>query len=251
MEDNLRKLQLLEKEVLDFIVSICKKHNIIYWLESGTLLGAVRHKGFIPWDDDIDISMDRENYNKFEEIFKKYYMNTEYNLTFYKKDRFMKVESKKYFILTNDNEELAVWVDIFPYDYYPESNKKIITLVDKYFMRPSKIRDKKGISIYFHNLFISIRRTISKRFIRKKYFINLFISKKKDVYIGRAFESNYKLLLKKTSEIFPLIKVKFENDEYYAPKNIDLVLSQEYGNYMIPDDNPKYRHFDVKDIIIK
>ena len=64
--DEVKKIQL---EILAYIDSFCKKNNISYFINYGTLLGAVRHKGFIPWDDDIDISMDREHYNMFIEKF--------------------------------------------------------------------------------------------------------------------------------------------------------------------------------------
>jgi lipopolysaccharide cholinephosphotransferase len=64
----LREAQLIMLEMLVEFDAICKKHNLQYWLDSGTLLGAVRHKGFIPWDDDIDLSMPIEDYNKFQEI---------------------------------------------------------------------------------------------------------------------------------------------------------------------------------------
>ena len=66
-----RKAQVRLLEMLVETDRICKKHKITYWLESGSLLGAVRHKGFIPWDDDIDICMMRKDYNKFINICKK------------------------------------------------------------------------------------------------------------------------------------------------------------------------------------
>ena len=67
----MRQIQLLSVELLRLFDNICKKHEIQYWLDYGTLLGAVRHKGFVPWDDDIDVAMLREDYNKFIEVFPK------------------------------------------------------------------------------------------------------------------------------------------------------------------------------------
>lgn len=68
-KNNLREAQLKMNKILQFFKFFCEKNDIIYWIDYGTLLGAVRHGGFIPWDDDIDIGMDRENYKKFYDIF--------------------------------------------------------------------------------------------------------------------------------------------------------------------------------------
>ena len=68
IKGNLRNVQLLYIELLRFVDNVCKKHNIDYWLEGGTLIGAVRHGGFIPWDDDIDLSIMRKDYEKLIKI---------------------------------------------------------------------------------------------------------------------------------------------------------------------------------------
>ncbi|HIM54747.1 MAG TPA: LicD family protein [Gammaproteobacteria bacterium] len=67
-QDTLRKAQLIIFDILVEFDAICKKHELQYWLDSGTLLGAARYQGFIPWDDDIDLSMPVEDYNKFKDI---------------------------------------------------------------------------------------------------------------------------------------------------------------------------------------
>ena len=67
-QDELRRLQLVELDILRDIDKVCREHGIRYFLDSGTLLGAVRHGGFIPWDDDVDLGMPRHDYERFLEI---------------------------------------------------------------------------------------------------------------------------------------------------------------------------------------
>ena len=74
----LRNIQLLYLELLRFIDNVCNKYDIDYWIADGTLLGAVRHGGFIPWDDDIDLAMMREDYNRLIEVLPKEISNYEY-----------------------------------------------------------------------------------------------------------------------------------------------------------------------------
>ena len=118
---DLRKLQLIELDILLEIDRICKKHGIEYFLIAGTLLGAVRHKGFIPWDDDIDIAMPIDDYKKFCRVCKKemhepYFLqnhNTDNYHIWYAKVR----KSGTVFMeqgFENRKMHQGVWVDIFP-----------------------------------------------------------------------------------------------------------------------------------------
>ena len=88
-DETLSQLHEVQIEILDEFVKICEKHQLSYSLVGGTLLGAIRHKGFIPWDDDIDVGLLREDYDKFikiakEELSDKYYLDCfEYNKDYY------------------------------------------------------------------------------------------------------------------------------------------------------------------------
>ena len=74
----LREAQLLMVDILEDVHKLCEKHNLRYFLDAGTLIGAVRHKGFIPWDDDIDLCMLRTEYKKMIPIAKEYFKNSDF-----------------------------------------------------------------------------------------------------------------------------------------------------------------------------
>ena len=120
-------------EILTEFDRVCKKHNLRYVLDSGTLLGAIRHKGFIPWDDDVDVAMLREDYDKFcaianDELGEKYYFeNTNMNKHF--PNIFGKLfdTSTRYVQKSTAHLEVpqCIWLDIFPVDNVVLKKKKM------------------------------------------------------------------------------------------------------------------------------
>lgn len=130
-EDNseLRRLQFIELEVMKLFSGICDKHHLRYYLVGGTMLGAVRHNGFIPWDDDMDVGMPRPDYERFLKVVKNelpegfeflnYKQNEDYNRYF------SRIVNKKVRIYNASNTKTIVenaWLDIFPFDGMPSNH---------------------------------------------------------------------------------------------------------------------------------
>lgn len=141
--DEKRELQLCELEIFDLFSDICNRHGLRYFIIAGTLLGAVRHGGFIPWDDDMDVAMPRRDFNKFSKICKKelpagYFLQsskTEKRYPFFfAKLRRDGVEVKES-ILNNFDIHKGCYIDIFPLDKCPSSErgrKLLFKLVEIY-----------------------------------------------------------------------------------------------------------------------
>lgn len=246
----LRKLQLLQKDILDFLVDICNKYDLVYWLDFGTLLGAVRHKGFIPWDDDVDIAMERESYQKLQIIFDTRLKDSKYELKFYENEKFLKIIDKNSFIEDTNGNKINVWIDIFPFDFY--SKKNFINFIDKHFIEIHKFKEDKTFKRKFFNIIIGLKKSIYKKIISKRIFINFFLDKKEKNYTGHGIECNFKINLNKKSDIYPLKKYEFEGGLYWGPKNSDVYLKKMYGDYKkLPSKKDRKAHLSLNKIILK
>lgn len=135
MESELRQLQLKCLEILDIVVKICIEHDIKYSLCGGSVVGAHLYKGFIPWDDDIDIMMTRDNYNKFLEVAKDCipkgysiinYQNSDLSTKW--KICFTKIINDNTTIVLDDGNIMGVFIDIDVYDKVPENPLKLIDI---------------------------------------------------------------------------------------------------------------------------
>jgi len=232
----LRKAQLIMLEMLVEFDAICQKYNLKYWLDSGTLLGAVRHKGFIPWDDDIDLSMPVEDYRKFKdiansELSENIFFQTRETDSGFKFD-YIKLRSTKAKIVEfheKDREvdyHQGVFVDIFPMLTLPNSPFYKSFYDDSFKL----VRDVSAISLHTPNGkdYPNVRKALLQAVNEmhqgwdKKDLKVIYSAKMPDV--SAWFDID---------EVFPLKKIVFEGIEFYAPKNPQHYLSSIYSfNFM-------------------
>ncbi len=267
-EDNsiLRRLQLVELDLLNRFTRICEKYGLRYYLIGGTMLGAIRHKGFIPWDDDIDVAMPRPDYEIFLEIIDKE-LESGYGFNNYKTSKnyrryFSRLVNTKVSVTNASNSSTIVepaWLDIFPFDGMPSGAIKR----RMHFFRMTFLRffyhascfdelvnlNRPGRSWYIRLAikFIQITRIgtwldtkklldkIDKRlqmyqYDESRYVVNFFGAYLQKEIIDKTWIGKGK-------------KYQFENGMLYGPEKYDEYLSHFYGDYMIPPkDTDKDKH---------
>lgn len=241
----LRAEQLRMLDMLKCIDGICKKHNIQYWLSSGTLLGAVRHGGFIPWDDDLDIEMQREDYRKFLKIIETE-LPESYVVQSHKTDKkyvyhFIKIRDLKSMIVECDiiaqqYKYKGVFIDIFPLE---KSSYYLSRIAGSLFYRlciyPMKLTP---MLFYVSCFFRVILMNIIFPFFRVLSMWNT------DDIVRHSFGATF-YAERNLHDIFPLSKIKFEDSYFNAPCNSDVYLKKIYGDYMkIPSHIPSHNMLD-------
>ena len=253
---NEEEIKEIELGVMDYIHNLCEKENINYSLAYGTLLGAVRHKGYIPWDDDVDISLKRDEYDKLyqavlrdnDPIYKvaSWENDSRYPYPFYRVYDARTVYENNY--IENDID-LGICVDVFPFDYYADVNKEMVKL-DTYrrlsvytlYGIHSKSAGLKNIVRYL--LVLVFRLTRVKTWNKK---MNLLSMQAKD-----SDSIDYLMENKRTSTKFDktlldkVIDGPFEDRTYKIPEASHQILSAIYGDdFMeIPPVEKRVKHDD-------
>lgn len=234
---------LLQIGILDTVDSFCKKEGIRYWLDSGTLLGAVRHKGYIPWDDDIDVGMLRTDFSIFMDKFNK--SNRRFQLICRELDEtcvypYGKVLDTDTVLYEPDEQGIksCVNIDIFIYDHAPDNEHactKMYDWRDRYNML-NALRNK---MIGTHGFCKDIIKMFGYWMLRpfpNGYFAGKMVENSKQ-YVNQStgLVGNFLAYTRMVCSIDvfdEFIPVTFEEKEYPAPIGYDKWLRAFYGNYM-------------------
>ncbi len=257
----IRQLQLYGLEILKDVDRVCRENNITYYLGEGTLLGAIRHKGFIPWDDDIDIVMPREDLERFMEICDKE-LDPGYKFQFYHNIKNYWVQSPKVRMLRKTEfeqpkllkftDDIGPYIDIFALDYAPKINKSLE-------------RQEKYIKTYRRILFIKTGFSKPRNFLQKIYkqYARFFTARQihekiykkatKNNHKPHNYICNFGSYYSIHKEAFPIETfgtpkyVPFEDAMFPVPSDYEFVLTRTYGNYMqLPPKEKRRAHHSFK-----
>ncbi len=264
-EGDLRKLQMVELAMLKEVVRICEKYNLTYYLSAGTFLGAVRHKGFIPWDDDADVRMPRPDYEKLLEI-----LPQELSSPYIIKHFLYDSSVHRYYLRINDprvklkrthsktGEISNAWLDIFPLDGMPKNKlhnklRQFRLLYRRMWMQISVFDEivtlNKKRSRLENMIIAVVRHTPIQHFVKydkmwKKLDKAMKACKAETAEYYVNFMGMYKFKDMIPKSIYGNgAKYRFEDGEFNGPEDYDAFLKKLYGDYMkLPPVETRNKH---------
>ena len=258
---NLNDLQIKLLEMLRFFHLFCEKHNLTYYIQGGTMLGAVRHHGFIPWDDDIDVGMPRNDYEKLNNftgiIEGKYLFETVYSDDIQYCLPFSKLYDTTTTLIENTQQKTkrGIYIDIFPLDGIGnderEAKKKYRSIqFYKSILNLRTIENRKGRALY-KNAAISIVKIIPKSIIsEKKVCLAINNACKRNDFYASLWGGNL-IGAWGWKEVMPIsiygepTLYQFEDMMVYGAKHYDEYLTHLYGNWRnLPPIDKRVSHHD-------
>ena len=238
-----KEIWAIELDMLYKFMNICNKHNLRWWVDGGTLLGAVRHKGFIPWDDDIDVFMLREDYDKFIDIAKteitgNYFLQTDWtDETWFCHAKMRRTDTTA--ILDKDLSakfkfNQGIFIDIFPFDNVPDNELEYNFFMNElYLIKTEMLSLRSRWWLYERNNEELYKRCLD---LRDEY----EIKRRKYNNIKCSYAANLGLpslipdVRKKISEFNAYTYMPFEMLTVPVPGGYDSILKRLYGDYMEP-----------------
>lgn len=263
----LKKLQNIELNILKEFDEICSSHNIDYFLVGGSAIGVVRHQGFIPWDDDIDVGMSRKDYDKFlkiaEELYSEKYtiVNNDHNPLFPLMNTRWSLKGTEY--KTEDLKdipgEFGIFLDIFCFDNIPDDDKSMrkqgtrAWLYGKFLVLSGV---KKPVLYYYgltakilNVIFLLAHHTLKLFHLNSRFFYEKafrYAIKYKDMDTKRfayMFDPQRYTSIINKSDVYPTRRMKFESIEVSVPCHIERYLKTRYGDYMtLPPEDKRHIH---------
>lgn len=243
---NITELKRKQLEILDVTANFCAEHNIKYWLDGGTLIGAIRHKGYIPWDDDIDVGMLRQDYDKFTASFNEY--NERCKVVCFENDSsffvpFAKVMDTETLLYEPDEkgQKLCINIDIFVYDSAPDDEAAVHDMFRKRNIfhvcnvaRQARIFQRPKGGILRRLCVYALRMAV--RVFPRNYFVRKTIENAKR-YVNEQTEriGNFVGVMRMTCSrraLASCIDGEFEGRHYRIPAGYDEYLREFYGDYM-------------------
>lgn len=255
--ETLRRLQQCELEILKLFDKICEENCLQYFALYGTLLGAVRHKGIIPWDDDIDVGIPREDYDKFCEIMKDHcpegyeFLNGQINPNYpFMTARLMKKGTEFRMLSMKDCKcNLGIFLDIFPIDAIPDDPAERSKMLRKcwFWEKLTILRNTPFPNLPYHGVKRALAYTacaigalcvkiFPKSYLHMKTLETRTMCKgQKTQDIAYPFGLNIDVSIWPVEKIYPLKRIPFEDFEIPVPADTDYVLTLDFGkDYMTP-----------------
>lgn len=252
---DIKKIQKIELEILLEFDRICRKYDIRYQLYAGTLIGAIRHKGFIPWDDDIDVSMLRSDYNKFlsvvkDELNPQYFFQTNETDPNYI-NKFAKIRKNGTIFMEKLVEGIDMhhgfYIDIFAFDhiklntYRGKNQIWLLRTIDSFFKYRIKTRyetledgfEKKKAKFKYNLIkILPISKEKVEQYVLK---IMIMFNNEETEYVADLANPGKGVLEKfmlRTETLEDSIEWEFEGHKFPIPRAYDEVLTRAYGDYM-------------------
>lgn len=249
-KEELKKLQDTLYGIMEDVVKLCDKHHLTYFLAGGTALGAIRHSGFIPWDDDIDLIMARDDYEKFiqiaiDELGDKYFLDYYKTNKYYHKHHLTIRLNNTTFATEGYEKRVAkgihqgIYLDILPLDYIKSRTSKktffdvvMIRSIEYAIRFKCKIVKFKLLKYKFITLPLSL---LPRKLLHKMQYRYCMKDddKKRDYLIEYcAIKHNYRRVIYDYDVVFPAKKATFNGKQYNVFHDVDKYLTQVYGDYM-------------------